>query len=194
MQCKMAKKAYFAKKVEEMVKSRKPWEGTRWIKQQALPKVPQIMDDGKVLNDLDKMFDKMHDQFSQSASIPAESNFIESLRQRPIRSWPPFSSLELQDALLTCSNASAPGPSHLSWEHMKLFLKDDAFRSFFLQLANDIVTVGTWPSAFKQSTTVIIPKPCKDDYSKAKSYRPIALLECPGKLISKLIATGFSQT
>ena len=35
---------------------------------------------------------------------------------------------------------------------------------------------------------MIIPKPNKADYSKAKSYWPIALLECPGKLISKLIA------
>ena len=60
--------------------------------------------------------------------------------------------------------------------------------AFFLQLANDIVVSGQWPEAFKQSTTVIIPKPKKEDYSKAKSYRPIALLECPGKLISKLIA------
>lgn len=47
---------------------------------------------------------------------------------------------------------------------------------------------GIWPDVFKLSTTIIIPKPKKDDYSKAKSYRPIALLECPGKLISKLIA------
>ena len=57
----------------------------------------------------------------------------------------------------------------------------------FLQLANDIITTGIWPAAFKQSTTVIIPKPNKSDYSKAKSYQPIMLLECPGKLISKLI-------
>ena len=89
--------------------------------------------------------------------------------------------------LLTCSNLSAPGPVHISWEHLKLFLKDDAFRAFFLQLANDIVKSGVWPDIFKMSTTVIIPKPKKDDYTKAKSYHPIALLECPGKLISKLI-------
>ena len=55
-------------------------------------------------------------------------------------------------------------------------------------MANDIVASGIWPDAFKQSMTVIIPKPKKEDYSKAKSYRPIALLECPGKLISKMIA------
>ena len=35
---------------------------------------------------------------------------------------------------------------------------------------------------------VIIPKPGKDSYTSAKNYTPIALLEMPGKLISKMIA------
>ena len=51
-------------------------------------------------------------------------------------------------------------------------MKDDAFKQFFLDMANDIIESGTWPVVFKQSVTVIIPKPKKDDYSKAKSYRP----------------------
>ena len=55
------------------------------------------------------------------------------------------------------------------------------FKQFFLQLANDIIT------------TVIIPKPKKGNYSKAKCYWLIALLECPSKLISKLIANMFQS-
>lgn len=73
-------------------------------------------------------------------------------------SWLPFSVLELQEALLTCSNASALGPSHLSWEYLKLLLKDDQFKTFFLQLANDLIQAGTWPDVFKTSITVIISK------------------------------------
>lgn len=138
------------------------------------------------------MFDKMHEHFAQSASTPATSGFLDELLQQPVRSWPPFSGLKLDEALLTVSNVSAPGPSHLSWEHLKLFLKDDEFRRFFLMLANDIMESGTWPAAFKQSAMVIIPKPNKVDYSKAKSYRPIVLLECPGKLVSKLIWKAFT--
>ena len=130
-QCKAAKKAYFAKKVEEMVKIRKPWEGTGWIKQHALPKVPQIIDNSKVLYDLDQMFEKMHDQFAQSASMPAVSGFIDELPQQPVRSWPPFSSLELSEALLTCSNASMPGPSHLSGNIISSFSKIMNFSSSF---------------------------------------------------------------
>ena len=102
-----------------MVKSNKPWEGTNWIKQRALPKVPQITDNGQVLNDLDKMFDKMHEQFAQSAAMPTDSDFVDGLPQRQPHSWPPFSSAELDDVLSTCSNTSAPGPSRFSWEYIK---------------------------------------------------------------------------
>ena len=47
--------------------------------------------------------------------------------------------------------------------------------------------MSTWPEAFKSSVTVVIPKPHKDDYTQVKNFRPIALLECAGKLISKMI-------
>ena len=67
-------------------------------------------------------------------------------------------------------------------------MKDGRFQSQFLSLANDIINTSTWPEAFKTSITVVIPKPHKDDYTKVKNFRPIALLECAGKLISKMIA------
>jgi len=35
----------------------------------------------------------------------------------------------------------------------------------------------------------VVPKPSKSDYSLPKSYRPVALLECLGKLIEKVITT-----
>src|SRR5882757_7051249 len=35
---------------------------------------------------------------------------------------------------------------------------------------------------------MVIPKPGKKDYTTPRAYRPIALLECFGKLIEKLVA------
>ena len=48
--------------------------------------------------------------------------------------------------------------------------------------------LGYWPNQFKESITVVIPKPKKTDYSKLKSYRPIVLLSCIGKLMEKVLA------
>jgi hypothetical protein len=40
---------------------------------------------------------------------------------------------------------------------------------------------------------VIIPKPNEPDYSLIKAYRPIALLNCLGKVMEKLMATRLGQ-
>lgn len=135
------------------------------------------------------MFHVFHQQFVPSRdSVDINFDFIQSLPSWPACNFMPFSAMELTEALATCSTASAPGPSHMSWALLKLFFANDTFTVQFLQLANDIVSEGVWPDVFKDFTMVIIPKPCKDDYTKAKSFRPIALLECAGKLISKLLA------
>jgi hypothetical protein len=40
---------------------------------------------------------------------------------------------------------------------------------------------------------MVIPKPNKPDYSNPKAYRPIALLNCLGKVLEKLMATHLSS-
>jgi hypothetical protein len=39
----------------------------------------------------------------------------------------------------------------------------------------------------------VVPKPGKEDYSLPKCYRPVALLECLGKLLEKVIAKHLSH-
>ena len=57
-----------------------------------------------------------------------------------------------------------------------------------VKLFNAIMTSGVWPQEFKEVVSVIILKPKKDDYSVPKAYRPIALLNTLGKLLTKIIA------
>ncbi len=52
---------------------------------------------------------------------------------------------------------------------------------------NAIMQQGTWPNPFKESNTVVIPKPKRADYSIPKSFRPIALLNCLAKLFTKCL-------
>ena len=47
--------------------------------------------------------------------------------------------------------------------------------------------LGYWPSHFKTSTSIIIPKPNKELYDSPKAFRPIVLLNMIGKLIQKVI-------
>ena len=47
--------------------------------------------------------------------------------------------------------------------------------------------LGYWPSHFKMSTSIIIPKPNKASYNTSKMFRPIIFLNTFSKLIEKVI-------
>ena len=56
-----------------------------------------------------------------------------------------------------------------------------------INLVNTCIEFGYWPSHFKTSITVVIPKPNKSSYDSPKSFRPIVLLNTLEKLIEKVI-------
>ncbi|KAF8883984.1 hypothetical protein BD779DRAFT_1387248, partial [Infundibulicybe gibba] len=106
------------------------------------------------------------------------------------RSFPPFSSLEMQEAISATSNSSAPGPDHISWHLLKLALGEPGSPAVMslIRLYDSCVQYGVFPDYFKVSLSAILAKPNKPDYSLLKAYRPIALLNTLGKLLEKLIA------
>jgi hypothetical protein len=55
-------------------------------------------------------------------------------------------------------------------------------------VANACIAVGHWPTYFKESNSVIIPKPGKAHYTMPKMFRPIVLLNTIGKLFEKMLA------
>ena len=104
------------------------------------------------------------------------------------RSFPRVSQKELWDALGPTTNSSAPGPDHVTWRHIKIALCFPDTDAALTNLFNKICQAGTWPTHFKDSISVIIPKPNKPDYTIPKAYRPIALLNTLGKLLTKILA------
>jgi len=61
------------------------------------------------------------------------------------------------------------------------------------QLFTACLTWGTHPPEWKTANCVVIPKPGKKTYSDTKSYRPISLQSCFGKLLESIIAKRLSQ-
>jgi len=96
--------------------------------------------------------------------------------------------LEMSEALKVCSNVSALGPGHITWRYLKSILADDICASGILFLANSCITLWHWPRHFKESVSVIIPKPSKLVYDTSKAFWLILLLNTLGKLIEKMIA------
>ncbi|RXW13928.1 hypothetical protein EST38_g11928 [Candolleomyces aberdarensis] len=118
---------------------------------------------------------------------------LDDLHTEPERAWPEFSLLELRQALDAWSSRSAPGPDHITWRHLKQILALPECADIIIALANGCIESGHWPKHFKESTSVIIPKPNKPSYSTPKSFRPIVLLNTLGKLIEKMISNRFQH-
>ncbi|KAF8678982.1 hypothetical protein AX14_004665, partial [Amanita brunnescens Koide BX004] len=186
---KAARMDFFNRKIDQMSANDSPWEGVRWTKPRPPPKFSTILRDGKPIPDVETLFDTMHAHFSTSAAAEHVSwKTINEIPQHPERSFPLISLKELWDALRPTTNSSAPGPDHVTWRHLKLALSIPDTDATLVRLFNNVCREGTWPSHFKDSYSVIIPKPNKPDYTIPKAYRPIALLNTIGKLLTKILA------
>ncbi|KAF8698236.1 hypothetical protein AX14_001177 [Amanita brunnescens Koide BX004] len=185
---KRARQEYFMHKIEQMTHDNAPWEGIRWTRHRPPPKFSTITDNGTPIPDVSTLFDVMHRHFSNAESRDVSETFLANVPQLATRDWPPISHKEILDMVIKTSNTSAPGPDNLSWHHIKQIIDVDGVLDSICLLFNNICITGDWPSWFSESTSVIIPKPKKADYTIPKAYRPIALLNTMGKLLTKIIA------
>ena len=187
-----ARTAFFEEKIAVMTAIKKPWEGVRWTRPHPPPPYSTIEVDGQAPKDVDELFNVMHKQFSQAAArSPSEEDIrslLEPLPSLPERSFPEFSCQEVLDAIALTGNSSAPGPDRITWELLKRAFQINNAPDGLCHLFNQIRSTGIWPSWFKQSTCVIIPKPNKPRYNIPKAFRPISLLNTIGKLLTKIIA------
>ena len=93
---------------------------------------------------------------------------------------------------ISTSGRKCPGPDGIGPLVIRtLFFSWDTARVVALIRAH--IRLGIHPVRWKLARGVIIPKPGKDDYSAAKSYRCISLLNCLGKMVEKVAADLISE-
>jgi hypothetical protein len=108
-----------------------------------------------------------------------------------MRLFHPFREDELYTLLKATANKSALGGSGIGWDLMK---KGWSHMSKLLtNIYNACITLGHHPAQWKEATVVVIPKADKPDYSAAKAYWPISLLENLSKLLEKVVAKRFQH-
>lgn len=85
----------------------------------------------------------------------------------------------------------APGPDRI----INRILKQCAqvLSKPITRLFQQCLVLSHHPRQFKWSTTVVLRKPQRDNYTRAKSFRPIALINTLGKLLEKIVADRISQ-
>jgi hypothetical protein len=92
----------------------------------------------------------------------------------------------ISKALKSSANGKAAGPDGVTDELLRYL--DQVTPGFMVEIIQASFRVGYHPKVWREAKGVVIPKPGKDDYSKAKSYRTISLLNVMGKILEKVVA------
>jgi hypothetical protein len=100
----------------------------------------------------------------------------------------PVSKTEVKKALDNANTKSAVGCDMINYTILKHL--DLANPSLLPNLVTALLQYGLHYYEWKHAICVVIPKQGKSDYILAKSYRPISLLSCIGKIIEKISSLG----
>jgi hypothetical protein len=160
------------------------WAVAKWRKGRTTPIIPPIQFNGGTTPNHADMSTAFRERFFPPTTAHVDPTQSDDPDPIPPREWDPITEDEVRRCLAGTSNSSTPGLSGVSYKFIKW-----AFASrpqVFTHLFNLCLTQGAHP--WKEAKVVVIPKPSRPDYSAPKAYRPIALLECLGKLLEKVVA------
>ena len=96
----------------------------------------------------------------------------------------PFTDAELKQAIKKLKNKKSPGPDHIHNEMLKNLGPQG--KKVFLHLINLTWEKSTIPKSWRNAHIVPIHKEGKDP-KEAKSYRPISLTSCVGKVAERMV-------
>ncbi|OHW97034.1 reverse transcriptase [Colletotrichum incanum] len=103
---------------------------------------------------------------------------------------PLISESEVEEAIQEAAPLKAPGPDGVT--NKALQIARPWITPHLTRIFNQSLRIGHCPQHFRKSTTVVLRKPGKDNYTVPKACRPIALLNTVGKIMDATIATRLS--
>ena len=104
--------------------------------------------------------------------------------------WPELSPKEVKHAIFSSSATKAPGPDKIGFAIIQHAY--NAAPNVFYRVYTVLFSHGYHPKCWRKCNGLVLPKPKKKDYTNPKSYRVIALLNCLGKVLEKILAVRLS--
>ena len=171
---------------DEYIEKAQLWEVAAWRHGRRLSKVPSLKGPAGLVHTHDEVADILSQRFFPQTPPSVDAHFPDDPPPRPVRALPRIDKEFIEPLLKKASNRSAPGQSGHTWTLLKWAWAADADR--IVNLFNACLQAGHHPLLWKEAVVCVILKPKRADYSLAKNFRPISLLECLGKLLEKVMA------
>lgn len=123
---------------------------------------------------------------------PPEANLadMENAVYNDQLTMPPVTEQEVDDTIQEAAPLKALGPDGII--NKALQLAKPLIIPHLAQMFNQSLMLGYCPRHFRKSTTVVLRKPGKSNYTMLKAYRPIALLNTIGKIMDAIMAKRLS--
>ncbi|KAI7197882.1 hypothetical protein KC316_g4011 [Hortaea werneckii] len=97
---------------------------------------------------------------------------------------------EVPDAILATKPRKAPGSDGIPNKGLQTAVK--LLSGHLMNVFNQSLDLGHCPAHFRCSTTLVLRKPGKDNYTVPKAYRPTLLLNTVGKIMDAVLAQRLS--
>jgi len=91
---------------------------------------------------------------------------------------------EIKSAARSLRSNTAPGPDGITNDVLKCYTRCKP--DFLLKVYNKCLSEGIFPATWKSARLVLLKKGDKPP-DQPSSYRPLCILDCPGKLLEKVI-------
>ena len=160
------------------------------VKKQKLSTIKALHFNNQSYTKLDEIWQALHQSFNLAQNCQININVLNKLLPKLITEWNPFSKEEFKIIRSMCNNSSTPELDRVLQKYLKYIINDNSCLSVIINITNAYINLGYWPSYFKMSLSIIIPKPNKIFYNSPKSFCSIILLNMLEKLIEKVIGEG----
>jgi len=122
---------------------------------------------------------------------PPNPTIPHSCYPRPANIFRHFTRAQIKMATSKLSAYKAPGPDGIPNVVLKKSVDTIADHLYYIFRA--IFELEVYPEEWRESITIVLRKPGKPSYEEPKAYRPIALLNTLGKLLSSMVADDLSH-
>jgi Reverse transcriptase (RNA-dependent DNA polymerase)/Endonuclease-reverse transcriptase len=171
---------------DDYIREAQLWEVAKWRHGRKLSKVPSLQGTEGLAHTHEEVSNILSRRFFPQDPPIVDPQFTDDPDPLPTRTLKRIDEDFISPLIKKASKRSAPGISGHTWTLVKWVWEADPKR--LTHLLQACLLAGHHPSIWKEAVVCVIPKPNRADYTLAKNFRPISLLECMGKLLEKVVA------